>query len=214
MRVAASKPILNILRTNLVEPVLGAFKSTIKGLVDGTLIEAAREAEKVAEITGQKFSRALFIIADFGKKIFEQAFDSLLEQTFSNLTEGISGAVQDAFKDAEGSATTLGDAAGAAIAAAITAAIALAGLILSRLQGEISATEEAVESIVDSSEAIRGVISGSTTVAIKEAEDAFRDAQRPIVVRLDTIIGLMRSAIGGGSIPQIPLSGAGGTSIP
>lgn len=214
MRVAASKPIVNILRTNLVEPVLGAFKETIKGLVDGTLVEAAREAEKVAEQTGQKFSRALFIIADFGKRIFEQAFDTLLEKTFTDLTEGLTSSIQDAFKDAEGSASGLGDAAGSAIAAAITAAIALAGLILSRLQGEISATEEAVENIVDSSEAIRGVISGSTTVAIKEAEDAFRDAQRPIVVRLDTIIGLMRSAIGGGSMPSIPLSGAGSTAIP
>jgi hypothetical protein len=213
MRVAASKPIVNILRTNLIEPVLGAFKATIKGLVDGTLIEAAREAEKVAEITGQKFSRALFVIADFGKKLFETAFDSLLESTFNNLTEGLSASIQDAFKDAEGSATGLGDAAGAAIAAAIQAAIALAGLILSRLQGEISATEEAVESIVESSEAIRGVISGTTTVAIKEAEDAFRDAQRPIVVRLDTIINLMRAAIGGGNIPSIPLSGAGSTAI-
>jgi hypothetical protein len=214
IRVAGGKPIVDILRNNLIVPVLGAFKETIKGLVDGTLVEAAREAEKVAEITGQKFSRALFIIADFGKRIFETAFDSLLESTFNNLTEGLSASIQDAFKDAEGSASTLGDAAGAAIAAAIQAAIALAGLILSRLQGEISATEEAVESIVDSSEAIRGVISGSTTVAIKEAEDAFRDAQRPIVVRLDTIIGLMRSAIAGGSIPTIPLSGAGGTAIP
>ena len=213
MRVAASKPIVNILRTNLIEPVLGAFKQTIRGLVDGTLIEAAREAEKVAEMTGQKFSRALFIIADFGKKLFETAFDSLLENTFNNLTEGLTASIQDAFKDAEGSASGLGDAAGAAIAAAIQAAIALAGLILSRLQGEISATEEAVESIVESSEAIRGVISGSTTVAIKEAEDAFRDAQRPIVVRLDTIIGLMRAAISGANIPSIPLSGAGSTAI-
>lgn len=214
MRVAASKPIVNILRTNLIEPVVGAFKETIKGLVDGTLIEAAREAEKVAEQTGQKFSRALFIIADFGKRIFETAFNNLLDTTFNNLTEGLTASIQDAFKDAEGSATGLGDAAGAAIAAAIQAAIALAGLILSRLQGEISATEEAVESIVDSTEAIRGVISGSTTVAIKEAEDAFRDAQRPIVVRLDTIIGLMRAAIGGANIPSIPLSGAGSTAIP
>lgn len=214
MRVAASKPIVNILRTNLVEPVLGAFKETIRGLVDGTLVEAAREAEAVAQQTGQKFSRVLFIIADFGQRIFEQAFDQLLETTFTNLTEGLTSSIQDAFKDAEGASTGLGDAAGAAIAAAIQAAIALAGLILSRLQSEISATEEAVENIVDSSEAIRGVISGSTTVAIKEAEDAFRDAQRPIVVRLDTIINLMRSAIGGGSIPSIPLSGAGSSAIP
>lgn len=214
IKVAASKPIVDILRDNLVVPVLGAFKDTIKGLVDGTLIEAAREAEQIANDTGQKFSRVLFIIADLGKRIFETAFDNLLETTFNNLTEGLTASIQDAFKDAEGSATGLGDAAGAAIAAAIQAAIALAGLILSRLQGEISATEEAVESIVDSTEAIRGVISGSTTVAIKEAEDAFRDAQKPIVIRLDTIINLMRSAISGANIPSIPLAGAASSSIP
>ncbi len=213
MERALAKPIVDIINKNLVMPLLDGFKSTIKGLVDGTLIEAARAAEETAKKTGQAFSKVLFIIADFGKKIFERAFDSLLDTIFEQLQGGITDALTDAFKDAEGASTGLGEAAGAAIGAAITAAIALAGLVLSRLQGEISATEEAVQNIVESSEAIRGVISGTTTVAIKEAEDAFRDAQRPIVVRLDAIINLMRAALGGGNIPAIPLSGAGSTAI-
>lgn len=215
MGAAAGRPWANMLNDNLFQPVFAGFKDTIKGLVDGSLMEAARAAEESAEMYGQKFSRALFVVADFGKKIFEAAFDKLLDQTFTLLTETLTKSITESFASdaAEGAAGNLGDVAGSAIGAAITAAIALGGLLLSRLQSEIKATKEAVDDIVQSSEAIRGVISGSTTVAIKEAEDAFRDAQRPITVRLDTIIGLMRSALGGANIPSIPLGAAGSTTL-
>ena len=215
MNVAAGRPWGELFKNNLFEPLFAGFKDTIKGLVDGSLMEAARAAEEIAEVSGQKFSKVLFVIADFGKKIFDTMFDKLLDQTFTLLTETLTKSITESFTSdaAEGAAGNLGDVAGGAIGAAITAALALGGLLLSRLQSEIKATKEAVDDIVESSEAIRGVISGSTTVAIKEAEDAFRDAQRPITVRLDTIIGLMRSALGGANIPSIPLGAAGSTTL-
>lgn len=215
MGAAVGRPWANMLNDNLFQPLFAGFKDTIKGLVDGSLMEAARAAEESAEMYGQKFSRALFVVADFGKKIFEAAFDKLLDQTFTLLTDTLTKSITESFASdaAEGAASGLGDVAGSAIGAAITAAIALGGLLLSRLQSEIKATKETVEDIVQSSEAIRGVVSGSTTVAIKEAEDAFRDAQRPITVRLDTIIGLMRQALGGATMPTIPLGAAGSTTL-
>lgn len=215
MNIAAGRPWGELFKENLFNPLFDGFKSTIKGLIDGTLMESARAAEEAAQVTGQKFSKALFVVADFGKKIFEAAFDKLLDQTFTLLTDTLTKSITESFASdaAEGAAGGLGDVAGSAIGAAITAAIALGGLLLSRLQSEIKATKETVDDIVQSSEAIRGVISGSTTVAIKEAEDAFRDAQRPITLRLDTIIGLMRQAMGGATMPSIPLGAAGSTTL-
>lgn len=215
MNIAAGRPWGELLKENLINPLFDGLKSTIRGLIDGTLMESAKAAEEAAQVTGQKFSKALFVVADFGKKIFEAAFDKLLDQTFTLLTDTLTKSITESFASdaAEGAASGLGDVAGSAIGAAITAAIALGGLLLSRLQSEIKATKETVEDIVQSSEAIRGVVSGSTTVAIKEAEDAFRDAQRPITVRLDTIIGLMRQALGGATMPTIPLGAAGSTTL-
>lgn len=215
MNIAAGRPWGELFKENLITPLFDGLKSTIRGLIDGTLMESAKAAEEAAQVTGQKFSKALFVVADFGKKIFEAAFDKLLDQTFTLLTDTLTKSITESFASdaAEGAAGGLGDVAGSAIGAAITAAIALGGLLLSRLQSEIKATKETVEDIVQSSEAIRGVVSGSTTVAIKEAEDAFRDAQRPITVRLDTIIGLMRQALGGATMPTIPLGAAGSTTL-
>lgn len=216
VRLIRREATLNLVKENLVAPVLGGFKDTIKGLVDGSLLEAAREAEILAKKMGQQFSKTLFVIADFGQKIFEAAFDKLMDTLFDTLTDTLSEAIADSFTSdaAKEAGEGLGDAAGAAIGAAITAAIAVAGLILSRLQSEVEAQKENIESIVESTEAVRGVISGSTTVAIKEAQDALVNAQRPVTNRLDIIIRIMQSAIGGGGVPLVPLSGSGTAAIP
>ena len=211
----AQGPIKALVRDNFVKPILDGFKETIKGLVDGTLIEAAREAEVIAQQTGQKFSRVLFVVADFGQRIFEAAFDKLLDQTMDLLTEQLSESIAASFTSeaATEGAAGLGDVAGSAIGAAITAAIAVAGLLLSRLQSEVKAQKEQIESIIETTEAVRGVISGSTTVAIKEVQDTLINSQRPITNRLDELIRIGHMLAGNGTIPTSPLGGASGTTI-
>ena len=211
----AAGPVRDLVRDNFVAPILDGFKQTIKGLVDGTLIEAAREAEAIAQQTGQKFSRVLFIVADFGQRIFEAAFDKLLDQTMELLTDTLSNAIADSFTSdaAKDGAKGLGDVAGSAIGAALTAAIAVAGLLLSRLQSEVKAQKEQIESIIETTEAVRGVISGSTTVAIKEVQDTLINSQRPITNRLDELIRIGHTLAGNGTVPISPLGGASGTTI-
>ena len=158
--------------------VTGALGSSITGAIDGSLVESIRSAREEARKQGREIRDWIFVLADFSKKIF----DTMLNDLVSSFTQNLQKSLTDSLSSVLGEVSSL----------AVQGALLIGSAVLSKLQENATVVQDTVDSVVDSTEAVRGVISGATTVAIKETEEAFRASNRGIELRLDVIIDLMR----------------------
>jgi len=185
------------IHSNIAAPIGAALGDTITGVIDGSANKAVDAARKAAEETGNSFNATLYRISMFAKKIFDDLTDKAIAYLVNAAESGLSALLTKVFDKT--------------LAAAAMGLLAIATGFLSNLQGSAEIIKDTVDDAVASTEEIRGVISGTTTVAIKETEEAFRASMRGTEKRLDTIIELMRS--GAPMSAGNPLGATGGTTI-
>jgi len=159
-------------------PVASSVGEIFSGAIDGSLKESIRTAREEARKQGRDIQDWIFVTAQFAKRIFDQVLGDVTTSFVKGLQENLTSALSKVL--------------GTTSALAVQGALLIGSAVLSKLQENATVVQDTVESAVESTEAIRGVISGTTTVAIKEVEEAFRASNRGIELRLDVIIDLMR----------------------
>lgn len=186
------------IRTNITGPTMTALGDALKSWADGSLVQEIRNAEKEAREAGQRFNKTLYTIARFAKQIFNQMFTQVVDEFIKDLNDNLAMALSGVF--------------GQASSIVVKGAMLAGTLIASRLESGANVMRDSVQDAVNSTEEIRGVISGSTTVALKEVSASMEEAgikvTKPILGRLDTIINLL-SRSGRGSM----FGNTGGTTI-
>lgn len=209
------RPLVDLINSSFSNTVASSISSVLKGLADGTILEAARTARETARAAGAEFSTVLFVVSRLGQSIFEGALNSFFERFQTQLQDAITKGLTDAFTSAavNGSIDELSASMQNAIGLAASGLLAVLGLVLSRLQTEVQTTQDTIDSAIQSTEAVRGVISGSTQVAISEVSDSLRDANAPVVTRLDIIIGLIQRATGLSDGAPSPLAAAAAAAL-
>jgi len=168
----------------IVKSVGSALQDTLSGMIDGSLVEGMHEARKEAHAAGVRFNAWMHYAAGIGKKIFTDVSNQLTQEFTASLQTRLKDSLTSAF--------------GETMSTLSVGIMALGSFLLSRLQSSASAVHESVDSAIESTEEIRGVISGSTTVAIKEVAETLHQANRPIVERADIIIDILRRHTGSG----------------
>lgn len=144
-------------------------------------------------------------------RLFNNLFKSISEALVTNLindmTKQLTESLKDGFKEVFSFA---GEQAGA-LATAATAAVAIVLQFLTKQsQDEIAVAKEGLQSVVEETERVRGIISGESTIKLKEVADNLREALMPtndILRRIEfnTRVGLAAS-------PATPLAQAVGGS--
>jgi len=170
----------------VAQPVSGAMATTLKSVYDGSLTEAINDARKKARAAGQEFHQWMFITSRIAQQILDSIVDNLIAKATETTTRLLADLTQDIF------GVTSDVAAGLA-----TGLLGAGAAILANLDSSANVVKDTVDSAVESTESIRGLISGETTVKLKEVGEQLREANQPIVERLDVMIGIMR---GGASL--------------
>jgi len=119
-------------------------------------------------------------------------FKSLLNESLKSGLQQLQQLLVSGFKSVFG-------AAGGAISSAVMGVIGLVGTLLTSSSSSSSYSASSVTSSVTSSEAVRGVIAGDTTVAISEVSDSLSEAVAPHLGILRQIEENTRNSGGGGS---------------
>ncbi len=142
-----------------------ALEDTQKRVLDlaQTFSTSIGDGLRDAIINAQKPMEAL---ATVGKNLFA----NMVDQTVKRLETGLT----DAFKAITG-------AAGEGIGLAITGILGAAGAILSRLGSKSSNSFNPVQSAVTSTQAVRGIVAGPSSVAIADVGDNLSRAMAPVV---------------------------------
>ncbi len=204
------KPLVDTIRSDLAGPVVSGFTDVMKGLADGTIHEAARTAREQARQAKIHFSEALYTVAQIGKGIFDKALDSFMSRFTERLTDGVTKGLISAIESSEvfGAVGKLSDSARNMIGQAASGLVAAMGLILSKLQRTASTVSSDIQSAVQSTEAVRGVISGATNVALKDVGAQLKEANRGIESRLDRILLAILDYTGNSALaaPASPLA--------
>ena len=136
----------------LVGAIDSAFNSVIDGLIDGTL-----DLQAVAQ--------------DIGKTLIKDALQDLVDNVKESLVEGITTLF-------DGLGETAAQRAGQALAAGIGLLLA----VISRIGNDASFTPGSgggAGSVIESSQAVRGVIGGDTSIAIAEINTGLQEALIP-----------------------------------
>lgn len=136
-------------------------------------------AGAISNATGEALKKGLEIAWTGENKLkgLTKAFgtalrDSLTDNFINNLTQTLETQLTKAFASIFKSADSMwGQIA--------TLGLTLVTTLLVGADEAIEASRDAVEDLVESSEQVRGVISGDTTVALKEVGDNLRDALQP-----------------------------------
>jgi hypothetical protein len=134
----------------------------------------------------------------------QNLFANMVDQTIKRLETGLT----DAFKAISG-------AAGEGVGLAITGILGVAGAVLSKLGSKGSDSFGSVQSSVTSTQAVRGIVAGPSSVAIATVADDLSRAIAPVVARLDGILGALgkiesntRSGRSGGLSSNVAIASA------
>lgn len=149
-----------------------------------------------AILNAQKPMEAL---ATIGKNLFANMIDQTVKRLETGLTE--------AFKAITG-------AAGEGIGLAITGILGAAGAILSKLGSKGSDSFGNVQSAVTSSQAVRGIVAGPSSVAIADVGDNLSRAVQPLLNQMIAAVDWLRKIEGntrgggggGGGTPQVAVA--------
>lgn len=144
-------------------------------------------------------AKAIEILADIGRQLFEKALTDAIESFKVAMSKAI--------------AELAGESKGL-INGILNAAIALVGFLLSQLDkgSDSSRRFGRVGPEVDSSQLVRGVISGPTNVAIAEVGENLKRALSGVEERLDVIIGFLFEARDGFAFRGAALAPAAGNA--
>lgn len=171
--------------------------------------EVDRQARGLASSIGQGVregiltgASALETLGIIGQNVFE----NFLTQTIDKFQTGMA----EAFKSIVG-------VGGEAIGGLLTGLIGVAGAIFARKNGSSKDTFGADTKLIDSSQAVRGIVSGPQNVAIAAVGENLKRALVGVEIRLDAVISILRQirngASGGpGGSPEIPFAGSVSTS--
>ncbi len=210
------RPLVERIRESLSLPLVSGITETLRGIADGTIFEAARTARTEAKAVGEKFSTVLFTLSKLGQSIFTKALDSFISRITDRLTDVLTKSIVDGLLSSQvfGAISQISERMREAIGLTASGIVAAFGLVLSRLQSTASAVKDDIDSVVQSTEAVRGVISGDTTVALKEVGAQLEEALGGTEARLDKIIGvLMQYRTGTLGLPVQPLASSMLTGI-
>lgn len=217
LRNIALGPITDIIERNIAAPLTSSFSNVFRGLADGSILEAARTAREAAQAAGIEFSETLFVVAQLGEQIFNSALDTFLENLTERMTDALTNALVNAFTGdlVDGAIEGLTSELTQSLQLIGPAVLGVLGLVLSRLQSEASTIRDNVESAIEETESIRGVVSGQQNVAIAEVGEQLAEANAPIVSRLDVIIGLILQGLSGegAEVPVTPFAGTAATTL-
>ncbi len=145
------------------------------------------------------------IIGDVFREITAAIRDSAVNSLVTDLTERMEKGLTDMFVKVFDFAEEQGSVWANTLMLLITSVITA---ILDANREEMEATQAQVDSMVESTEQVRGLISGETNVAIKEVSDQLRDALQPTNAILSDIrdntlglraLGGLDSAVAGNS---------------
>ena len=133
--------------------------------------------------------KAMEIVADVGKNLFANFIDSSIKQLQTGMTA--------AFKYAFGEA-------GSAVGGFVNAALGVAGAIYASRQNESDDAFDSVQSAIESSQAVRGIVAGPSSVAIASVGENIQRAFEPSRQLLQSMLGVLReinakSGRGGGA---------------
>ncbi len=200
------RPLVEEVRQSVTGPLVEGFSGVLRGLADGSIAEAARTAKAQADEVGDKFSTVLFTLSKLGETLFSRAFDRFLDRFSGRLNDVITESLVSGLADGRVGAQleTLRNQVGA-IASGVLAGL---GLVLSRLQSTASSVSDSIDSAVEQREQLRGVISGDSSVAIKEVGEQLEDALTPTNRLLTDIRGILQALTGGTALPGSPLATA------
>ena len=145
--------------------------------------------------------KAMEIVADTGQKLFR----NFLSQSITNFQKGMVAAFGQ-----------IAGAGGEALGGLFTGLIGLAGFFLSNKRGSQQAFE-GVESAIESSQAVRGIVAGPTNVAIAQVGDDLRRALAPLQAvaerQLGELIAIRNNTGGAGpGTGAAPFAGSVATS--
>jgi uncharacterized protein YukE len=128
---------------------------------------------------------------------FTQIRDAMLDTFTKDLSKNLSNALKAGFKEAFGFAGKLaGDLA--------NATLMIISTIVASMSKEAEETHTQVKDMIESTEQVRGIISGDTTVKLQEVAVQLRDALRPTNDILRGILGAVR----GGGIGEAAVGNA------
>ncbi len=162
-------------RLTYIAETLQYMEDSVVGLFKDLPNLMAETSEKAREM-GKSFSKVFDdvirdAVAKMGEDMFKKGFSDIVDQSVKALKDGFS-----------------------TIAMGTAAAMAVVGMLLSKTKANITQTHEAIDSMVESTEAVRGVISGETTVALKEVQENLRDALIPTNSILKNILTVLRES--------------------
>jgi hypothetical protein len=144
-----------------------------------------------AILTGQKPMQAL---ADIGGAMFSNSIGEAMKQVQAGMAA--------ALKAASGGSDVLGGL--------FSAGLGVAGGLLSKLKGGANQSFASIQSRLESSQAVRGVLAGPSSIAINSLSENMERAFIPVRGDLAVMIGVLkdiRAKIGGGG--SAPMQGAG-----
>lgn len=168
----------------LREAFSGVFSDVLSG-------EGLNFAETFADLVGTKFQESTEeALLDFGASLVD-----VLEDAFSNVGDLLGGTGIGQFFSGLG-----GGAGGLDLGAAFSAAAGLGSRLVSgALQGtSANVRNDLVQSVVTSSQAVRGVVAGPSSIPIAEVGNAIRDAMGGQLIELrrgNTLLASILDAI-------------------
>ncbi len=173
-----------------------------------------RDARLAAEATRDAFADRFSV--PFSEAIGQSVFDGIMQgaeamEIVANIGEGLfanflSQSITDFQNGMVKAFDAIAGAGGAVLGQALSAAVGIAGFFLSKQgRGDSSSAFAGVQSAIDSSQAVRGVVAGPTSVAIAAVGEDLRRAMEPTrelmgqaVVELRKIVANTSSGPGGG----------------
>lgn len=141
-------------------------------------------------------AKAMEIVANVGRNLF----DNMLTNVIGKFQTGLSAAFEAVGGKGAG---VLGDA--------IVGVLGVVGGILSKKGGVASQSFNAAQNLIESSQSVRGVVSGPTNVAIAALGENLKRAMAGVEARLDVMIQLMqrglRAGTSGATAPDVQVAG-------
>lgn len=147
---------------------------------------------------------AMETLANVGRNLFQNSLDQVITKFQSGMTE--------AFKALAGTG-----AGGEALGGLFSGLMGIGGMLLSKRGGSAKQSFNSVQSVVNSSQAVRGIVAGPQNVAIAEVGTKLEAAMFPVREELGRILNTLknietntrggRAGAGGGGFVQVATSG-------
>lgn len=149
-------------------------------------VVARNFAREMAETLASQLTSALNVFLEKGgtimeklKKIGENLFNTGIQNVLKELKTSASGVFQKLFQS-----FGVGGEFGNAILGGVMAA---AGLLISRLESQTKVITKGVESAVEKTKQLRGVVAGETQIGIFEVGESLRGINQPVIAELQGI---------------------------